>query len=198
LDTVVENLRGLVEARAAAGSPSPWVQLNVVLMRANRDELGGLVRLAADVGVDRVWVQGLSHDFTDVAAAPEFVAIRRWTDSQRLSRDEVVDVSERALGLAEEYGVDLRLPGAARAPAPRAAGEPGCDWPWRSAYVNHDGTVQPCCMLMGRERGRMGNIGDRPLSAIWHDPAYEQLRAELHGDTPPAICAGCAVYRGRF
>src|SRR4051812_20280274 len=48
LDTVVTNLRGLVAARAAAGSGRPWVQLNVVAMRANQDELEALVRLAAD------------------------------------------------------------------------------------------------------------------------------------------------------
>jgi radical SAM protein with 4Fe4S-binding SPASM domain len=196
LETVVSNLRGLVAARTAAGRAAPWIQLNVVLMRANRAELAALVRLAADVGVDRVWVQGLSHDFSDVAADEGFLQIRRWTSRQQLTDAELAAAVREAAALAADLGVDARWPGGAE--APRRAGEPACDWPWRSAYVNHDGTVQPCCMLMGRQRGVMGNVADGPLSELWRGRAYTELREELLSDEPPQMCHGCAVYRRRF
>ena len=201
LDTVVTNLRGLVEARRAASSATPWIQLNVVLMRANIEELGALVRLAADVGVDRVWVQGLSHDFSDVTELDGFVEIRRWTERQLLRPDDIAAALTAAADLALELGVDLRLPRPGHddaATSPRRAGEPACDWPWRSAYVNHDGTVQACCMLMGRNRGVMGDVSDTPLSEIWRNERYNDLRAELLTDTAPAMCGGCAVYQHRF
>jgi radical SAM protein with 4Fe4S-binding SPASM domain len=198
LETVVRNLRDLVDARAEAGRAAPWVQMNTVLMRANHRELEALVRLAVDIGVDRLWVQGLSHEFSDVGDDATFVEIRGWTERQQLSTAEVDGLAAWAAGLARELDLDLRLPESAAGPVRRGAGERGCDWPWRSAYVNHDGTLQPCCMLMGRHRGEMGNVFAQPISELWHGPEYAELRAGLLSPTPPAICQGCAVYRHQF
>ena len=203
LDTVITNLRGLVAARTAAGTSKPWIQLNTVVMRANRHELASLVRLAADVGVDRVWVQNLSHDFSDVDADPGFVTIRRWTERQQLTPDEVAAAIESASLLAAQLGVDLRLPGDGDGDATlgrpaRRVGEPGCDWPWRSAYVNHDGTVQACCMLMGRDRGVMGTLDEAPISVHWRGTRYTELRTALLADDPPPMCRGCSQYHRRF
>jgi radical SAM protein with 4Fe4S-binding SPASM domain len=197
LDTVVGNLRGLLEVRAASSRSTPWVQLNVVAMRANREELEALVHLAHDVGVDRLWVQSLSHDFADVANDSGFIQIRRWTERQQLTADELRATGRGVAALATRLGVDVRLPGDGAATV-RGADEPACDWPWRSAYVNHDGTVQACCMLMGRQRGVMGHVHDQPISAMWHGPTYTELRHQLSTDTPPVMCDGCAAYRHRF
>ena len=198
LAVVLGNLRGLVEARRRAGTDEPRIQLNTVLMRSNVDELDDLVRLAADVGVDRLWVQGLSHDFTDVADDGAFVEIRRWTDGQQLAPAVLAPALARAQDLARQLGLDLRVPETAEEAAPRQQGEPACDWPWRSAYVGYDGTVQPCCMLMGRDRGRIGNVGVTPLSQLWTSEAYRELRQQLTTDEAPAICSGCSAYRHRF
>jgi MoaA/NifB/PqqE/SkfB family radical SAM enzyme len=201
LDTVVRNVRGLVDARRAAGGARPWIQLNTVLMRANHRELESLVRLAADIGVDRMWVQNLSHDFSDVAADQGFGTIRRWTEQHRLAPGEGATAIASAAALAAELGLDLRLPGVGddEAGAPtRRADEPGCDWPWRSAYVNHDGTVQACCMLMGRSRGVMGHLEDAPISVLWRGTRYAELRQALLTDDPPSMCQGCSLYQHRF
>jgi radical SAM protein with 4Fe4S-binding SPASM domain len=198
LDTVVTNLRAAVRARADAVRATPWIQMNTVLMRTNRGELEALVRLAADIGVDRLWIQGLSHEFDDVGGDPAYVAIRGWTQPQQLSASEVAGLTDRALELASELGLDVRVPESGPDAVGRRAGERACDWPWKSAYVNHDGTVQPCCMLMGRHRGRIGNAFEQPISELWHRPEYVDLRAGLLGDDPPSICTGCAVYRRRF
>ncbi len=198
LERVVTNLRQLVAARAEAGSTKPWIQMNTVLMRANHGELDALVRLAADIGVDRLWVQGLSHEFSDVAGDTAYVEIRGFTERQMLSPEEVARLTSQATALASGLGLDLRLPDSPTTTSVRRRGEPGCDWPWRSAYVNHDGTVQPCCMLMGRHRGTMGNVSEHPLSELWHDDAYVDLREGLLSDRPPGICQGCSMYRHTF
>ena len=199
LHTVLGNLRELLRARSIAGGTLPRVQMNTVVMRRNASELVALVDLAADVGVDRLWIQGLSHDFSDVATDSTFVAIRGWTEGQLVPDRLLETLLDRAALRARERGLALRLPDAVEAPAARGADEPGCDWPWRSAYVGFDGTVQPCCMLMGHDRGVLGNIHEQPLSSIWHSDAYGTLRQRLSSDDdPPDICAGCALYRGRF
>jgi len=193
----VANLRQLVAVRVAANRDTPHVQLNTVIMRRNAEELEAIVRLSADIGVDRLWIQGLSHDFHDVNDDPQFVAIRRWTSTELLATDDVGPRFEAAAELAAELGLDLRLPGRGDVHR-RTRDEPACDWPWRSVYVNHDGTVQPCCMLMGSTRGRHGNVGNDPIGAIWNNPRYVQLRADLLSTEPPDICRGCSAYRHTF
>jgi len=82
-DQVVRNLRRLVAARARRGQTHPAVQLNAVLMRSNQHELLDLVRLAADIGVDRLWLQALSHDFGDTAEDDgAYVEIRQFAAAE--------------------------------------------------------------------------------------------------------------------
>ena len=83
----------------------------------------------------------------------------------------------------------------------RASGEcgtPGCDWPWRSAYVTHTGKVQPCCMVMGEERAVLGDVVAEDFSAVWRGRAYAEFRSALRSTTPPDVCRGCALYRHTF
>jgi radical SAM protein with 4Fe4S-binding SPASM domain len=211
---VVRNLRRLLDARRLAGRTTPRVQLNAVLMRSNLGELDDLVRLAGDVGVDRLWLQALSHDFSDTADDPAYVEIGRFTRDQavwaRAGESDGDEADEdragpaaalaRARRLAGQLGVELRLP--EDGPPDELAAGPGgdlpCDWPWNSAYVTHDGKVQPCCMVMGDDRATMGDITDRTLAEVWHGPAYQRFRAQLRSDRPPSVCRGCSLYRHVF
>jgi radical SAM protein with 4Fe4S-binding SPASM domain len=196
LEEVADNLRGLVRCRREHGSRLPHIQLNTVLMRRNQHELLPLVRLAAAIGVDRMWVQRLSHDFDDVRDEPEYGAIRAFTDDEMLNDDEVAVAVQGSAALAHDLGLDLRLPSL---PADdQAKPVPRCDWPWSSAYVTNRGRVQPCCMVMGSDRATLGDLRSQAFPDIWHGPAYEAFRTDLLSDEPPDVCAGCAVYHGRF
>jgi hypothetical protein len=53
-------------------------------------------------------------------------------------------------------------------------------------------------MVMGDDRVAMGNLYDDGLEEIWTGGAYAAFRAALLTDTPPAVCAGCSLYRGTF
>jgi radical SAM protein with 4Fe4S-binding SPASM domain len=203
LEHAVRNIRGLVAAKAAAGTDAPRLTFVFVAMRRNLHELPDVVRLAADVGVPNVSVQNLSHDFADTAADPAYAAIATFTAGEALWADDAVSagaVFDEARCVAEELGVHLHLPrlsidGARR---PRSAGEPGCDWPWRAAYVNHDGQVQPCCMVMGADRASFGNALADGFPAVWAGEEASSFRAALLTDSPPDVCAGCSLYHGVF
>lgn len=201
LERVVGNLRGLVEARSQAGSDAPRIQLVFVAMRRNIGELPALVELGADIGVDEVWVQNLSHDFSDTDPAGTYAEMRRYAAEEAIfggaDEQRMRDLLERARERASALGVGLRLPRLERR-APRRAGEPGCDWPFESAYVTHRGEVQPCCMVMGSDRATLGDLRERPLAEIWRSEEYQGFRARLLGSDPPAVCRGCSLYNGRF
>jgi MoaA/NifB/PqqE/SkfB family radical SAM enzyme len=194
-DRVVANLRGLLAARGDAGRPR--VVLVFVAMRRNVDELEPLVDLAADIGVDEVWVQNLSHVFSDTDPAGRYDEIRRYAESEALFGDPGTAESAglvfgRAAARARERGLKLRLPDLNEA----AAG--ACSWPWDGAYVTHRGHVQPCCMVMGSDRATLGRLGEQSFADIWRGPAYRRFRRGLLAGDPPDVCAGCSEYRGVF
>jgi radical SAM protein with 4Fe4S-binding SPASM domain len=199
---VCRNVEGLVAARRAAGTRDPRVLLVFVAMQRNIADLPGVVRLAARWGVDGVRVQNLSHTFSDTDPAGGYAEIRSFAEDEALYGDDVPrrdEVFAEAAALAERLGVALRLPRLEAAAPERAAGRPGCTWPWDSAYVTHRGSVQPCCMVMGEDRVTMGSVADEDFATVWHGEAYRGFRAGLlSADEPPDVCRGCAMYRGVF
>jgi radical SAM protein with 4Fe4S-binding SPASM domain len=197
---VERNVRGLLDVMRERQARRPDVSLVFVAMRRNVAELPALVELAAAWGVPAVRVQNLSHAFSDTDPAGAYGEIRAFTAAEALwqAPDPAADAAfGRAARVAEALGVTLRLPQLEPAAA-RPEGTPGCDWPWRAAYVRHDGRVQPCCMLMGGDRGILGDVAPAGFDAVWRGEAYERFRTALASRTPPDVCAGCSMYRGVF
>jgi radical SAM protein with 4Fe4S-binding SPASM domain len=193
----VAGLAALLRERAAA---RPTVMLVFVAMRRNVHELPALVRLAASWGVRAVRVQNLSHSFSDADGDPAYRDIGSFTASEALwsATDERANaILAEARRIAAAEGIALRLPERG-VDGPRAEGAPGCDWPWRSAYVRHDGRVQPCCMLMGEDRAILGDVREGGFAAVWRGARYDGFRAALLTASPPEVCRGCSMYRGVF
>lgn len=55
-----------------------------------------------------------------------------------------------------------------------------------------------CCMAGTPDRISLGNMAERGVDAVWSDAPYNEFRAALASDTPPAVCRSCAVYHGVF
>jgi radical SAM protein with 4Fe4S-binding SPASM domain len=200
-ERVVANLRRLVELRRARGSETPRVQIVFVAMRRNVAELERLTELAADIGVDELFVQNLSHDFGDAGPESRYQALQRYVADEALfgpGFDHGRAAFDRAATRASELGLRLRLPQLDERPSVRGDGEPGCFWPWRSAYVTHRAEVQPCCMVMGSDRATLGNLHAARFEEIWRGEAYTEFRHRLVTDDPPEVCRGCSLYRGLF
>ncbi|HEX8344764.1 MAG TPA: SPASM domain-containing protein, partial [Actinoplanes sp.] len=103
-----------------------------------------------------------------------------------------------AARVARDHGVRLRLPRLGEPGAPAAPDGPGCSWPWDAAYVTSAGVVQPCCMVMGDDRVALGRLSEHSFTDIWYGDAYREFRRRLSGGDPPAVCAGCSLYRRAF
>jgi radical SAM protein with 4Fe4S-binding SPASM domain len=198
---VCENVAGLVAAKRSLRSGSPRLSLVFVAMRRNIDELPALVRLTHELGVDRLFVQNLSHSFSDTDPSGSYADIRRFAETEALwggeERGEAEARMEEAAEAAAELGVDLRLP-QSEEQEPDAAAARGCDWPFSSAYVTHRGQVQPCCMVMGADRAVLGHLAERPFDEIWDGEEYREFRRGLVDGDPPDVCRGCSLYRGVF
>jgi radical SAM protein with 4Fe4S-binding SPASM domain len=201
---VRQNVIGLVRARRRLGSERPRIMLVFVAMRRNVGELPALVRLASEWGVGALWVQNLSHSFDDTNPSGSYRDIREYAEREALwgegDRAEIERIFGEAVTLGDELGVELRLPRLEEpVRAPRRQGQPGCHWPFESAYVTHDGKVQPCCMVMGSDRSVLGDVKAQRFRAIWRGTEYADFRSGLVGDAePPDVCRGCSLYRGLF
>ncbi|UWZ59748.1 SPASM domain-containing protein [Dactylosporangium aurantiacum] len=194
-DTVVGNLAGLVAAKRAAGSDTPWIRVVFVAMRRNVAQLPDLVALLGRIGVAELRVQNLSHTFGDTDPSGAYREIRDyaaaealWTGEDRAAADAAFAAARRA---AKDHGVMLRLPSTGPHPG-------GCTWPWDAAYVTSDGVVQPCCMVMGDDRVALGRLDEQSFPEIWSGAHYQEFRRRLAGDDPPDVCRGCALYQGTF
>src|SRR3954468_5113030 len=168
-ERVLGNLHGLLAARGDLRTPR--IILVFVAMRRNLDELEALIDLAADIGVDEVWVQNLSHVFSDTDPAGRYDAIRRYAVAEALFADPETAAAAgaifaRAAARAAERGLKLRLPDLRES----AAGS--CSWPWDGAYVTHRGHVQPCCMVMGSDRATLGRLAEQSFPEVRSGPAY--------------------------
>lgn len=202
-ERVRRNVADLTGVMRELGAEKPDLSLVFVAMRRNVLELPALVALAAELGVPRLWVQNLSHSFSDTDPAGAYSEIRDYHVREALwaGPDPSVDRAfADARQVAEERGIELRLPRLeAPPPNPRREGEPGCHWPFGSAYVTHDAKVQPCCMVMGADRAVLGQIGDDGgFAEVWEGPAYRGFRAGLLTDEPSEVCVGCSLYRRVF
>src|SRR4051795_8004332 len=94
-ERVVANLRGLLATRG--DSRRPRVILVFVAMRRNVGELEALVDLGAELGVDELWVQNLSHVFSDTDPAGEYEGIREYAESEALFADPETAAEARAV-----------------------------------------------------------------------------------------------------
>ncbi|MFI7599924.1 radical SAM protein [Actinoplanes sp. NPDC049681] len=201
-ETVVRNLAGLVAAKRAAGSATPWIRVVFVAMRDTIGELPDLVRLLGDIGVDELHVQNLSHSFSDTDPAGRYEDIRRFTADQALwtgaDEERARQVFAAASEVARERGLKVRLPTPGAPADGPGTNRRGCSWPWEAAYVTSAGVLQPCCMVMGDDRVSLGNLAEQTFPEIWRGPAYRDFRRRLAGDEPPEVCRGCSLYQRTF
>jgi MoaA/NifB/PqqE/SkfB family radical SAM enzyme len=191
---LLRNIDRVVAARAAQGAVTPALRLVMVLMRHNVAELPALVDLAADHGVEAVLVQRLAHPLAEPTLPARYIPIRTFLDGAELHGDALAAAPahfEAARVRAGERGVHLALPRLA------PAATRGCRWPWDGLYLTADGALLPCCMVGTPDRANLGDATPG-VTAAWHGPAARSFREALASDAPPAVCRGCALYRGEF
>lgn len=201
---VIRNLDRIVAARKSLRRDTPALRIVTVLMRRNLRELPEIVALAHAHGVSSVFVQYLCHDYGEASLPGVYRPMRDFIDAEMLGpldTDAVESAFRSARQRAETLGVELRLPSqAAVTTSTDDASAPvrGCDWPWRGAYLSYRGEAMPCCMVSTPDRINFGNMVEAGVTEVWGGQAYAAFRDALASETPPEICRGCSLYRGRF
>jgi MoaA/NifB/PqqE/SkfB family radical SAM enzyme len=191
-EKVLDNLKVLIRERdayAARFGHRARITLQLTFLETNTPEFAAIVRLAAELGVDRVKGHHLWAHFSQIKG----LAMRRSPDS--IARwNSAVREAEAA---AEQH----RLPNGAKVLLENIAeltegaiGDmaPGsrCPFLGQEAWVSAEGRFNPCC-APDKERQTLGNFGSLNSSSItdiWDGSAYQQLREDY---ATRALCKGC-------
>lgn len=195
-DAMIDRVREFIEVRdqhAAAGGRRCRVTFQLTFLTTNIDEFPDLIRLAIDLGVDRVKGHHLWAHFAEI----ESLSLRQsretlahWnqvvTLCREVARSSVLPNGEQIL--LENF--DVLEPGATEDLAPGGC----CPFLGKEAWVSAEGRFDPCCAPDAQRRtlGEFGNLHERSLIDIWTSAEYRFLRTSYRSR---GLCLGCNMRR---
>lgn len=190
--SVLDNLRILIAVRnqhADAGGNRCRITLQLTFLEANVGELADMVRLAIDLGVDRLKGHHLWAHFEAISEQSmrrNTDAIRRWNIAVIKARQVV---AERMLANGKPLILENLFLLEDTASADLAPGGP-CPFLGREVWVSAQGRFDPCCAPDAQRRtlGDFGNLHEHGLMDIWRDGDYRNLLASYRNRT---LCRGC-------
>jgi MoaA/NifB/PqqE/SkfB family radical SAM enzyme len=178
LETALDGVRRVVEARRRLGSATPIVNFRFIVMDHNEDDIPAVRTLARDLGVDVLTFKTLNHclrePYRDTATAaasvgdafsPRQSAYRRFktgADGQRIRRS--------------------RNP---------------CKQLWNNPSIHWSGTVCPCT-FDPQDMHVLGNLAEQGFWDVWRGEPYRRIRRAFRRDWGSmALCGECSyAYEG--
>lgn len=191
-EKVLENARTFIEVRdahAAAGGNRCRVTFQLTFLETNVHELAGVVKLAAELGVERVKGHHLWAHFDAIkrlSMRRDAGSIGRW-NAAVLEAREAVDryrlPDGRRVLLENIFLLD------ADGTKDLAPGGP-CPFLGQEAWISAEGRFNPCCAPDAERRslGEFGNLDEVGIRDVWKGEDYQRL---LAGYSSRALCLSC-------
>jgi MoaA/NifB/PqqE/SkfB family radical SAM enzyme len=194
-EKVLQNLRDFVLVRdsiSSNGGNHCRVTFQLTFLESNVDELPEIVKIASELGVERVKGHHLWVHFGEM----EGQSMRRNRESIR-KWNEIV---EKAFAAREKYrlvsGEKVLLENIFTLDPETDQISPDGDCPFlgREAWVSAEGRFDPCCApdALRKTLGYFGNLYDQSLMEIWNGSKYARLNATYKNNS---LCRGCNMRR---
>lgn len=189
-EKVKAAVASVAEEKARTRSKHPYVNASFVVQKNNYHELPEMVRLAREVGAQRVL-----FNYIYAYEGTQFL-MPTPADNARIDR-ELLPEAER---LAAEYGLDVNanlFRDRFVAPANWKAihQKVPCYVGWYYAVILADGYVNPCCQCLRK----VGSLREERFRDIWYSAMYEQFREEAsqlverQKEVPGCHCYDCGM-----
>lgn len=180
---ITEQLKDIVRIKKERGLKYPWINFVFCAMKSNLHELLGLVKLAADIGIEEVKVVYLT------VFDNQMLQETLW-DCQ----DEVRQVFDEAVKLADQYGIVMKLPHIQGEDEAGDLSHKKCFDAWRDFFLGSDGYVRPC---MSTPVKLFQYDRNKSFMEMWNDEAYQRYRAIVNDeDRMDLPCKEC--YQSSF
>ncbi len=168
------------------------VTLQLTFMERNLEEIPGIIRLAAELGVNRVKGHHLWVNFPEM----ENQSLRRSTQSINRWNARLPEIFKAA----EQH----RLPNGRTAildnffPLTPGLNEmvkgSVCPFLGKEAWINQEGRFDPCCAPdeLRKTLGYFGNVTETPFRRLWMSTKYRNLRKYY---AQIVVCSSCNMRR---
>lgn len=189
-DRIKHTLSEFTRQKQRLGTQYPYMHLSFVIQNNNYFEMPDMVRLAHEVGAQRVAFNRIS-----VYEGTRFLMLDKEQNTEALERHLI-----EAERLGEQLGVVTNAdffrarPGDVHRSAKVHSKIP-CYIGWYFSIVLADGTVNPCCECLRA----LGTLQTQRFKDIWFGDAYRQFRGEIK-DMPDnkMEVSGCRCYNCSF
>jgi MoaA/NifB/PqqE/SkfB family radical SAM enzyme len=198
LSKLVKNIEALARARTENHRSTPKVSAWIVATKENVGEMPEMIKLAARVGIDEVYLQRLVYP-TDGPGYGLATPEKAITDPS----PHILDILDKSMSLGRQLGVSLMASGLVSPTeslsnkSRRAAPWRQCKRPWDLAYITAWGNVLPCCIspfsTVDYASLILGNVFEQPFDKIWQGQKYRGFRKMHQSFDPPGCCSGCGT-----
>ena len=214
LPHVLENITHLRQIRPGGHHPQPKIGIAFVAMKRNIKDLPAVLNLARRLGASFFKVSNVlpyteqlrteilyDHLLNDIAYMPS-----TWLPHLSLPKMEINEDTAPAIFQAFRSGFNVSLAG-----HNLGGNNDVCNFVESGALaVGWDGGVAPCLPLLHNHshflkqyqrvsrRHIVGNVNQRDLLDIWHDPSYVAYRERVQSFAfaPCTFCGGCDLIEG--
>ena len=178
-EQIKKNIRNLVNKRGDNKTIS--IRAWTTITNKNMAELTDIVRLAKNLGLDRITLQPFLTNWgkNEMGVINNPMRINMGSGSVK---EKMCEAEE----LAEEIGIECSIN-----TSDSYSSKKKCIFPWRGGYIASNGDVLPCCILADSNTEKMGNIFENDFSVIWNSKKYQDLRRRIKTGAIPDYCKGC-------
>ncbi len=180
-DVVVAGIKRLTAKRREMRAKFK-LAIAAVVMRKNMHEIPKFVQFARELGVEQI-------EFQDLQEKDDYLEKYEKTGFSKDEvvipyKDEIKKLISEARAEGKKFGINIAYDDEV---------DSKCIWPWRSIYLNWQGRVTPCCVILEPHKFGDMNLAEQPLEDIWNGTYYQALRDGL--SNPDAqmfkLCEGC-------
>ena len=156
-DKVIQGVKWLGEAKKKLKSKTPYIEMQFIVMKHNQHQKQQMKDLAQNLEVDYFIEKEVGIHPED----PTFFNMR----------DQFLPKEQEGWFYRDENGfsqINGTVPNY-------------CEWPYRYAVINSDGTVVPCSLDIHSDH-IMGNVLKEDFLTIWRGKEYQSFRKQIRSD----------------
>lgn len=163
LQTVLDGAKNLVKAKKDAGSATPHIVFQMLVVKPNEHQIEEVRSLAKQIGVNEVKLK--TAQVYDYENGNDLIPTQQQYSRYHQDNSGKWQIKNKLLN--------------------------HCWKLWHACVITWDGLVVPCCFDKDAVH-RMGDLREKSFSEIWKGKTYQQFRNQLlEGRDQIDICTNC-------
>ena len=164
-------------------TPPPTVTIQYTLMRSNIEELPSAVKLAAELGADRIAASHVYIFYPSQKSESLYF-------HQNLSDNQL----NKAFRVANKLGLRVffpRLFSGNHTTMPHLFDSGTCSYLYKETWIEPNGDIHPCFMP---DSPVMGKLNKQSFKEIWNGASYRRMRMTVNSEKPSfSRCLNCPI-----